>query len=84
MTWAERLLSLVGLVLLAGVAAACVYVRLQPDNSVSTAGSVPPSVVVTQIIFQLGGPVATVGLSSLAGVAFVRAAHWRPPSPAGE
>jgi uncharacterized protein involved in exopolysaccharide biosynthesis len=79
--WAERLLVLVGLLLVAAVAAAGVFTSFLPANySYDSAGQLPLGVIVTQLIAQFAGPLATVGLSSLAGVAFLRAAHWRPPS----
>jgi hypothetical protein len=85
MNWAERLLLLVGLALLAAVAAAGVWVSLLPaDFSYNGVGPWPLSMIVTQLAAEFGGPLTTVGLSSLAGVAFLRAAHWRPPSPAGD
>jgi hypothetical protein len=81
MNWAERLLVLAGLVLVAAVAAAGVYASLLPaDYNYDGTGPWPLGMIVTQLISQFAGPLTTVGLSSLAGVAFLRAAHWQAPS----
>jgi hypothetical protein len=81
MNWAERLLVLVGLLLVAAVAAAGVYASLVPASyNYDGSGQLPLGMIVTQLVSQFAGPLATVGLLTLAGVAFLRAAHWRPPS----
>jgi hypothetical protein len=79
--WAERLLVLAGIVLVVAAAAAGVYASLLPANyNYDGTGPWPLGMIVTQLVAQFAGPLTTVGLSSLAGVAFIRAAHWRPPS----